>query len=144
MRKEKEIQCQMTSHWADGQTLRRGVAVRYQRMGSQVKLMYKQKLDPDSQKEQPEILTVDIDGEHAPCRASLKRPGSRFHLQFAPAETCRSLYETPAGLLEVELVTLHMEGCLAPETLWLRLRYELWLAGERQGEMELMLERCAD
>lgn len=138
---EKIQTIEIISHFhGSGEKLRRRVEARYSLRETEARLAYKQQLDPDSPRLTPEVLTVSLDEGGRPQRVVMKRPGSRFQLTFSLGEACASLYDTPAGLMEVSLLTQKLDGCFTPDRIELRLQYELRLGGDSQGVTELTVK----
>ena len=104
---EKLLQIQMNSRFQGGSdTLKKRLDARYRLIYGEARLAYKQQLDPASAAFTPEVLIVLIDKEGKPYRVTMKRPGSNFKLTFIKGETCTAQYDTPAGLMELNLLTI--------------------------------------
>lgn len=137
---EKEVTIQMTSRFQGGEKISRRLQARYSLRGQEARLAYKQQLDPEWSEQIPEILLVHLQADGSPDQVTMKRPGSRFQLHFAAGESCQALYDTPAGTMEVELLTQQMTGMFTPGHIELHLQYEMRLGGESQGVTELRVK----
>lgn len=137
---EKEIKIDMISHF-QGETLplRRQLTARYRLAEREAKLIYKQQLDPEEKQYTPEILKVAITAEGAPQKVQMKRPGTRFQLNFEPDSICTAIYDTPAGAIEAELHTQQMDGRFSDGEVYLHLQYELRLGSESMGVTTLII-----
>ena len=103
---EKLLQIQMNSRFQGGSdTLKKRLDARYRLIYGEARLAYKQQIDPESPALTPEVLLVLIDEAGKPYRVTMKRPGSNFKLTFIKGETCTAQYDTPAGLMELSMLT---------------------------------------
>ena len=135
---ETLLKIQMSSRVQTGaDTLEKQLEARYRLIYGEARLAYKQKLDPESEVYTPEVLIVLIDEAGKPYRVTMKRPGSDFKLLFDRDEACEALYDTPAGVLKLSLLTQEMDGHFGEDGVWLHLKYELQLGSDSLGATEL-------
>lgn len=135
---EKLLKIQMNSRFQGGSdTLKKRLDARYRLIYGEARLAYKQQIDPESPALTPEVLIVLIDEAGRPYRVTMKRPGNRFKLTFIKGESCTAQYETPAGMLELNLLTQEMDGCFDENGVRLHLKYELQLGADSLGITEL-------
>ena len=134
---EKLLKIQMSSRFQGGSdTLKKQLNARYRLLYGEARLAYKQQIDPESPALTPEVLIVLID---EPYRVTMKRPGSNFKLTFIKGESCTAQYDTPAGLLELNLLTQEMDGSFTEYGVKLHLKYELQLGADSLGITELRI-----
>lgn len=138
---EKEITIKMISHFQNEDEITRSLHARYRLAAQEAKLIYKQQLDPQQSKLTPEILTITLRPGGCVQRVEMKRPGTRFHLMFAAGETCKALYDTPAGTIETELHTQQLDGRCTEDEVKLHLQYELRLGGDLLGVTQLIITK---
>lgn len=137
---EKLLQIQMNSRFQGGSdTLKKRLDARYRLIYGEARLAYKQQIDPESPTLTPEVLLVLIDEAGKPYRVTMKRPGSNFKLTFIKGETCTAQYDTPAGLMELNLLTQEMDGSFTEDGVKLHLKYELQLGADSLGITELSI-----
>lgn len=137
---DTRIRLEMISRLQNGSDeIRSSMTARYHRLGHEVRLAYKQILDPESGGQTPEILSIRLDDAGIPVQAVMKRPGSGLSLTFAPGAPCKALYDTPAGRMELCLLTQELDGAFEPDRVYLHLKYEMQLAQERLGVTEIIL-----
>lgn len=135
---EKLLKLQMNSRFQGGSdTLKKRLDARYRLICGEARLAYKQQIDPESPALTPEALIVLIDETGKPYRVTMKRPGSQFKLIFIRGESCTAQYDTPAGMLELNLLTQEMDGLLDESGVYLHLKYELQLGSDSLGITEL-------
>lgn len=103
------------------------------------RLMYRQALDDEGREMVPEILTARLDPEGSVRQITMKRPSGGFRLEFERGRVYQTEYPTPAGELDVTIRTLELNGRFSEEKFWARIRYEIYLGEDRQGETELEL-----
>ena len=84
------------------------------------RLMYEQVLDEEGREKVPEIMTARLDPEGSVQQITMKRPSGG--------------YPTPAGELDVAVRTTELAGRFTETKFWARIRYEIWLGEEKQGE----------
>lgn len=137
---EKLLKIQMNSRFQGGSdTLKKRLDARYRLIYGEARLAYKQQIDPESPILTPEVLIVLIDQEGKPYRVTMKRPGSNFKLTFIKGETCMAQYDTPAGLMELNLLTQELDGSFTEDGVKLNLKYELQLGADSLGVTELSI-----
>lgn len=137
---EKILKIQMNSRFQGGSdTLKKKIEARYRLIYGEARLAYKQQIDPESPVLTPEVLIVLIDEAGKPYRVTMKRPGSRFKLTFIKGEACTAQYDTPAGLMELHLLTQEMDGSFTEDGAYLHLKYELQLGADSLGITELSI-----
>ena len=74
-----------------------------------LRLSYEQVLDIDSGEKMPEIMTFRIGEEGRITRISMKRPKTAVLMEFEEGKTCFVSYPTPAGILDVQILTRKVE-----------------------------------
>ena len=137
---EKQLTLQLTSRFQDGSDgITQKLQARYRLLGREAKLAYKQQLDPESSTLTPEVIIAELDPSGTPVKVIIKRPGSRFCLTFIQGERCTAAYETPAGVMDLYLLTQEIDGCFCPDEVRLHLKYELRLGDDSLGTTELFL-----
>ena len=135
---EKRLMIQMNSSFQGGSdVLKKQLEARYRLIYGEARLAYKQQIDPESPTLTPEVLIVLIDEAGWPYRVTMKRPGSRFQLTFDKEESCTALYDTPAGAMELNLLTREMDGLFDEDGVRLHLKYEMQLGSDSLGVTEL-------
>lgn len=98
------------------------------------RLMYEQVLDEEGREKVPEIMTARLDPEGSVQQITMKRPGGGFRLEFEKGKIYATEYPTPAGELDVAVRTTELAGRFTETKFWARIRYEIWLGEEKQGE----------